>query len=423
MSTFGIDEVIEERPAYALHPVRGVVWATFWGTPVAAGIVLARNYSRLGMKTAARNATLGGIAVTVGLFGLLFAIPEGILDRIPGAALAIPQLVIASVVAKELQKDLLDEHVAKGGAIASVWRSIGIGLLCLPVTAGALLVVALLLEPSLGSVATFGNDDVYYAGDATRDDARKLARVLEELELFGSEGMSVRLESTSERVTISFVLVEDAWLDPEVLDLFRSVGQAIVDAGFPAPLQVQLCDDCFAVKETILVEKGGGGCFLAALAYENGEYEKAIELLTEAQETMPDNPSVYASRADCHSCLGDLEAALEDYERAIAIDPEYPDVRNALAWILATSREEKLRDPQRAIKLAREECERQEWKNANVLDTLAAAYAAAGNFSKAVDTQKKALELASDEGLREACQERLKLYKAGRPYCQEPEED
>ena len=50
-------------------------------------------------------------------------------------------------------------------------------------------------------------------------------------------------------------------------------------------------------------------------------------------------------------------------------------------------------------------CELTDWKDPTYLDTLAAAYAEAGDFDAAVRTQAKAIELAKDFGAR------LKLYQ------------
>jgi hypothetical protein len=56
-----------------------------------------------------------------------------------------------------------------------------------------------------------------------------------------------------------------------------------------------------------------------------------------------------------------------------------------------------------------------------VLDTLAAAYAAADRFSEAVATAGKALKLAQlsqQRELAEGIQIRLRLYKAGKTYVE-----
>jgi hypothetical protein len=56
------------------------------------------------------------------------------------------------------------------------------------------------------------------------------------------------------------------------------------------------------------------------------------------------------------------------------------------------------------------------WKEAFCLDTLAAAYAEAGDFEKAISYQEKASKLYSDPDDKKKGDERLKLYKDKRPY-------
>ena len=76
-----------------------------------------------------------------------------------------------------------------------------------------------------------------------------------------------------------------------------------------------------------------------------------------------------------------------------------------------------------AIKFAKKACELTKYKQPEVLDTLAAAYASAGRFSEAVTTAEKALQLAQasqQDKLIVGIQKHLKLYKAEQPYIEPP---
>lgn len=61
------------------------------------------------------------------------------------------------------------------------------------------------------------------------------------------------------------------------------------------------------------------------------------------------------------------------------------------------------------------------WKEANDLDTLAAACAEAANFDAAVKWQEKAIGLLAknDELSRKRFGDRLKLYRERKPYHEE----
>jgi hypothetical protein len=58
-----------------------------------------------------------------------------------------------------------------------------------------------------------------------------------------------------------------------------------------------------------------------------------------------------------------------------------------------------------------------------IIDTLAAAYAEAGDFAEAVQWQVKAIELLPPNPsplLKAPLQSRLDLYKSGKPFRDEP---
>ena len=88
-----------------------------------------------------------------------------------------------------------------------------------------------------------------------------------------------------------------------------------------------------------------------------------------------------------------------------------------LAWVLATSPVDKLRDGKRAVELAKQAVELTGGKQAEFHDTLAAAYAEAGQFDEAVRSQERALEdarYAAVEG--GGARQRLELYRSKKPY-------
>jgi Zn-dependent protease with chaperone function len=99
--------------------------------------------------------------------------------------------------------------------------------------------------------------------------------------------------------------------------------------------------------------------------------------------------------------LGDLlqekkmEArAIAAYETALRLKPENPDVHNNLAWLLATAQDQSLRDPARAVALARRAVE---IKPAGyILDTLAVALWMNGSVQAAAAAERRALEVDPD---------------------------
>ncbi|HEX5442719.1 MAG TPA: tetratricopeptide repeat protein [Pirellulales bacterium] len=180
-----------------------------------------------------------------------------------------------------------------------------------------------------------------------------------------------------------------------------------------------------------------------------GDYDKAIENLTRAISIDPAYPNAYESRAHAWADKHDYDRALADYAKAIQldpklldayfgraalwetkgefgkaladlqkctqIDPDEADAHNGLAWLLATCPDDDTRDGPRAVAEAQKACELSAWEDLNAIDTLAAAYAEAGNFDKAVEYAQRAVEQAP-EAKQAAYQKRLKLYRQKKPF-------
>jgi serine/threonine-protein kinase len=88
-----------------------------------------------------------------------------------------------------------------------------------------------------------------------------------------------------------------------------------------------------------------------------------------------------------------------------------------VAWLLATCPDGALRDGARAVEAGMRACELSAWNQAQIIDTLAAAYAECGKFDEAVKWQQKAVDLAGDKD-REELRTRLELFKKGKAYRQ-----
>ena len=88
---------------------------------------------------------------------------------------------------------------------------------------------------------------------------------------------------------------------------------------------------------------------------------------------------------------------------------------------LLTCPKSEIRNGTEAIRLATQACQITKRQNTEMLDTLAAAYAEAGQFAEAVPTAQKAIALAQAAGqpdLAARLQAELKQYEAGLPIRQ-----
>ena len=146
-----------------------------------------------------------------------------------------------------------------------------------------------------------------------------------------------------------------------------------------------------------------------------GDYEQAIADYDRALKINPDYPPTHYNRAYAAEKQGDYQQAIDDYMEALRLAPLYADALNNLAWLLATCPDETLRDGKRAVEFAQGAGKLAAWKESYYYGTLAAAYAETGEFDKAVESQRKAIELADDSDKADL-RERLALYEAGMPY-------
>jgi len=101
-------------------------------------------------------------------------------------------------------------------------------------------------------------------------------------------------------------------------------------------------------------------------------------------------------------------------QKAVGLGQTEPAVRNSLAWLYATSPDPDVRNGKKALQLAIKICEEDGYTNPAFLDSLAAAYAEAGDFEHAIQYQTRALQLIStpNKGFRL----RLESYRKGRPW-------
>jgi tetratricopeptide (TPR) repeat protein len=152
--------------------------------------------------------------------------------------------------------------------------------------------------------------------------------------------------------------------------------------------------------------------------YAKKEYDKAMKDYDEAIRLDPTDAIPLRNRAAVwYFPKKDYDKAIKDYDEAISLDHRSARAFDRRAWILATCPDATVRDGKRAVESATTACKLDDWKKADDLDTLAAAYAEAGEFTSAVKWEEKALEdkdFAKQNGY--GARKRLQFYKDHKPY-------
>lgn len=159
--------------------------------------------------------------------------------------------------------------------------------------------------------------------------------------------------------------------------------------------------------------------------FENKEYAAAKKIL---YDIIPEHPTYYR----IYLVLGDIAMHQQQFDQAILhyrdarmINPAKPNdplTCNLLAWLQATRPTLMARDVDEAVLLAKRVCSQSNYTDPNLLDTLAVAYAAAGDFANAIETARKAQDMArsvNDTLLSGRIEARLKLFEQSKPYIEE----
>lgn len=146
---------------------------------------------------------------------------------------------------------------------------------------------------------------------------------------------------------------------------------------------------------------------------DKGQTGRAIEDYSHVTRLKPDFPDAYLRRGYLHYVRSEFALAIRDYDHIIRLKPEDTAAKNNLAWILATANDVRYRDGQRALGIAHE-LSAEISGNPNLIGTLAAAYAAVGDFPNAIRHESDAMTAARENGSNLAQhEERLRLYQSG----------
>jgi len=155
---------------------------------------------------------------------------------------------------------------------------------------------------------------------------------------------------------------------------------------------------------------------LGGVLLRQGKLEAAAAQYTETLRLNPGHEMAHNNLGLVRYRQGKFEEAAAHCAEALRLNPGYAEAYNKQAKIMAACPEAKYRNGKEAVESATHACGLTDWKNPSFLDTLAAAYAEAGDFDAAVTWQTRAIELMGDEREKDDYRSRLVLYQAKKPY-------
>ncbi|MGC8658964.1 MAG: tetratricopeptide repeat protein [Desulfomonilaceae bacterium] len=145
------------------------------------------------------------------------------------------------------------------------------------------------------------------------------------------------------------------------------------------------------------------------------ENEKALKDINKALELNPGFVEGYRMRAWILSRMGKCKDAYNDFQRVAKMGANDAWTLQDTAWFLLTCPDEKLQDTTKAMDLAKKALDMMGAKDGVFQETIAEAYFKQGDPLKAVEHQKKAIEMGSKKCPDESCvkemKERLNKYE------------
>jgi tetratricopeptide (TPR) repeat protein len=158
---------------------------------------------------------------------------------------------------------------------------------------------------------------------------------------------------------------------------------------------------------------------LGRFLLDQGHAAQALPELEAAIEIRPRFASCEEALASAYEDLSKGADALAHWQKARDIDPSRASAALGAAWLLATTPDASLRNGPEALSLAEVARNLAPADDPDMLDTLAAACAENGQFTRAIALAQQALDLAVGRGnskMERAIRSRLMLYEAGKSF-------
>lgn len=220
------------------------------------------------------------------------------------------------------------------------------------------------------------------------------------------QGNASAADATEQKLNVARNLAQaEAW--PEVLSVLKSI--LVKSTGTPSQLA-----DAYELQRQ--------ACSQLSQPVEACE---AARKAVEQQRQVTNRNELLSQRLNIHawhtSQMQNYEESDRSYREAASLSPRDARTQNAVAWHLATCPDPSFNDGILAIYHASQAASLSEFRDANVLDTLAAAFARAGRYDEAIDIQEQAMALPSflqnrpAENVKEFAQ-RLQCYRNRTAY-------
>ncbi len=151
------------------------------------------------------------------------------------------------------------------------------------------------------------------------------------------------------------------------------------------------------------------------------QLHRSEEALPHLQQAIQGDPAVSGPHYHLAAIFlesNQLDKAIDHFRKAYELEPENLATINGLAWTLAIFPKSTPQETAEAVRLGEKARDMTNNRHPQILDTLGAAYAADGQFQKAISTAERGVRLAFQSGSKKLATEirtRLKRYRQKQP--------
>ena len=201
----------------------------FLGGPLSAGYIIAENFKTFNEIKKVKITWWITIAATLLIFGLIFSLPETVMDKMPNQLIPLIYTAIATAIIHQYQKTKINDYLAEGGEKHSWWRAICVGLIGLVVTLLLVFITAFIAgdlseAPQNLSSKTYGKlrHEIFYdKTNLSESEIDQIAYGLTETSFFDDAlPKEVVVEKINNNYEITMSIVESAINNEEALNHF-----------------------------------------------------------------------------------------------------------------------------------------------------------------------------------------------------------
>ncbi len=151
---------------------------------------------------------------------------------------------------------------------------------------------------------------------------------------------------------------------------------------------------------------------LGLMAAEERDFATALNYFSKSLKLEPQDQAAAYCRGLCFMELGEDQHAVDAFSASLKVNPQHVVTRRELAWVLATSTDEHVRNGQQALQIA-QELQASRPSDPRLMEVLAAAQAETGEFQLATSTAETALAVAENSGWSETKRAAIAAALAG----------